>query len=138
MSDTNSNRPTFAERLRAGLNEAAKWTRGEQTLHGSEKVNGEWVETKETGPEFFARRAQQTQEEDTGILPIEYYAVRIVWSARDGAFLAEMPELPGCMADGATQEEALRHIREVARMWIETAQLRGRPIPQPEAQDIAA
>lgn len=69
---------------------------------------------------------------------MDKYKVIIRWSARDQAYIAEMPELPGAMADGATQEEALAHIREVARMWIETATLRGRPIPQPEALSEAA
>src|SRR5579863_3102345 len=62
---------------------------------------------------------------------MDKYKVVIWWSERDGAFLAEMPELPGCMADGRTQEEALANVHQIAREWIETAQELGREIPQP-------
>ena len=58
--------------------------------------------------------------------------VTLWWSAEDNCFLAAMPELPGCMADGTTQEEALANVREIAREWIEIAQQRGREIPQPQ------
>ena len=49
------------------------------------------------------------------------YRVSIWWSEADRRYLAEMPELPGCMADGPTQEAALQMIREVAALWVETA-----------------
>ena len=62
------------------------------------------------------------------------YEVIIYWSEEDQAFLAEVPELPGCMADGATQEEALNNARRVAEEWIETAQSLGRPIPEPKGR----
>lgn len=62
---------------------------------------------------------------------MDKYKVTIWWSEEDQRFLAEMPELPGAMADGKTQEEALANMREVAALWIETAQELGRPIPQP-------
>jgi len=48
------------------------------------------------------------------------YEVIIFWSAADDAFLAEIPELPGCMADGKTHQAALKAVRRVAREWIET------------------
>jgi len=56
----------------------------------------------------------------------------IYWSDEDEAFIAEVPELPGCMADGATQNEALANIELVIREWIETANEPGRPIPEPK------
>jgi predicted RNase H-like HicB family nuclease len=59
------------------------------------------------------------------------YNVNIRWSPADKAFLAEAPELPGCMADGLTRREALVKIERVIREWIETAQSEGRPIPKP-------
>lgn len=64
---------------------------------------------------------------------IDRYQVCIWWSDEDGAFVASMPELPGCIADGPTQAEALVALREVAGLWIETAQQLGRGIPQPAA-----
>lgn len=59
------------------------------------------------------------------------YNVNIRWSPLDKAFVAEAPELPGCMADGPTRREALANVERVIREWIETAQAEGRPIPKP-------
>jgi predicted RNase H-like HicB family nuclease len=60
------------------------------------------------------------------------YEIIIYWSDEDEAFIAEVPELPGCMADGATQNEVLANIEVVIREWIETANELGRPIPEPK------
>jgi predicted RNase H-like HicB family nuclease len=62
------------------------------------------------------------------------YEIIIYWSEDDGAFLAEVPELPGCMADGATYEEALRNAETVIAEWIETAKSLGREIPVPKGK----
>lgn len=62
------------------------------------------------------------------------HGVMIYWSEEDQAFLAEVPELPGCMADGATQAEALAKTAQVAEEWIETARSLGRPIPEPKGR----
>jgi predicted RNase H-like HicB family nuclease len=62
------------------------------------------------------------------------HEVIIYWSAEDEAFLAEVPELPGCMADGQTPEEALRNAHVVARQWIETARELGRAVPEPRGR----
>jgi len=59
------------------------------------------------------------------------YKVNIYWSENDNAYIAEMPELAGCMADGKTYEEALKNIEPIAEEWIETAELLGRKIPSP-------
>lgn len=58
------------------------------------------------------------------------YEVIIYWSNEDDAFVAEVPELPGCMAHGPTQEEALANVRQAADLWIRTAKEFGDPIPQ--------
>lgn len=58
------------------------------------------------------------------------YEVIIYWSKDDQAFIAEVPELPGCAADGATYQEALAHVETVIQEWIETAKDLGRPIPE--------
>ena len=58
------------------------------------------------------------------------YEVNIFWSDEDGSFIAEVPELAGCMADGATYEEALANAQVVINQWIETAQSLGRVIPK--------
>ena len=62
------------------------------------------------------------------------YEVIIDWSAEDNAFVAEVPELPGCAADGPTYEAALAEVRIVIDEWIETAQQLGRPLPQPRGR----
>jgi predicted RNase H-like HicB family nuclease len=62
------------------------------------------------------------------------YEVIIYWSDLDQAFLAEVPELAGCMADGATYAEAIAHAEAVIQEWIETAQELGREIPQPKGR----
>ena len=59
------------------------------------------------------------------------YSVHIRWSPADKAFVAEVPELQGCMADGPTRREALVNVERVIREWIETAQAEGRPVPKP-------
>ena len=62
------------------------------------------------------------------------YEVIIYWSDEDQAFIADVPELPGCMADGATHQEALTNVEVVIREWIETARELGRPIPEPRGR----
>ena len=62
------------------------------------------------------------------------YEVILYWSEDDGAFIAEVPELPGCAADGPTQQEALENVGVVVREWIETAKELGRPIPEPRGR----
>ncbi|MEK6815813.1 MAG: type II toxin-antitoxin system HicB family antitoxin [Nitrospirota bacterium] len=62
------------------------------------------------------------------------YELIIYWSKEDDAFVVEVPELPGCMADGATYEEAVANAQTVIREWVETAKAIGRPIPQPKGR----
>lgn len=57
------------------------------------------------------------------------YEVIIYWSEEDEAFIAEVPELPGCAADGTTYEEVLNNLETIIDEWIETARELGRPIP---------
>ncbi|MDP2681644.1 MAG: hypothetical protein A2W63_05020 [Deltaproteobacteria bacterium RIFCSPLOWO2_02_44_9] len=62
------------------------------------------------------------------------YEVIMYWSDEDQAYIAEVPELPGCAADGATYQEALTNAEIVIQEWIETAREIGRPIPQPKGR----
>lgn len=62
------------------------------------------------------------------------YEVIIYWSGEDEAFIAEVPELPGCAADGRTYEEALANVQVIIAEWIETAEELGRPIPEPRGR----
>ena len=62
------------------------------------------------------------------------YEVIIYWSKEDNAFIAEVPELPGCAADGATKAKALAAADKIAAEWIETAKSLGRPVPVPRGR----
>ena len=62
------------------------------------------------------------------------YEIIIFWSAEDKAYLAEVPELAGCMADGKTYQEALAKAEQIIEEWIETASKLGRPIPEPRGR----
>ena len=62
------------------------------------------------------------------------YEIIIYWSKEDNAFIAEVPELPGCLADGATYHAAISNAEVVIREWIETARELGRPVPEPRGK----
>ena len=62
------------------------------------------------------------------------YEMIVYWSEDDEAYIAEVPELPGCMAEGATYEEALRNAQVVISEWIEAARALGREIPLPKGK----
>ena len=62
------------------------------------------------------------------------YEVIIYGSADDKSFIAEVPELPGCAADGATRQAALKNVEAVIHEWIITAKSLGRPIPEPKGR----
>ncbi len=66
------------------------------------------------------------------------YEVIIYWSEDDQAFIAEVPELPGCMADGPTYQDALASAEMVIQEWLDTAREMGRPIPKPKGRLIYA
>jgi predicted RNase H-like HicB family nuclease len=66
------------------------------------------------------------------------YEVILYWSEEDGAFIAEVPELPGCMADGANYQEALANVEKITLEWIETARDLGRDIPVPKGKLVYA
>lgn len=62
------------------------------------------------------------------------YEIIIYWSHDDNAYIAEVPELAGCMADGSTATEAVENVERVVQEWIETATELGRPIPEPRGR----
>ena len=64
------------------------------------------------------------------------YEVIIYWSEEDQVFVAEVPELPGCAAHGPTQEAALTNAQEAIRLWLDTAQEFGDPIPVPKGRRL--
>ena len=66
------------------------------------------------------------------------YEMIIYWSEEDKAFIVEVPELPGCMADGKTYEEAIENAQRVIEEWIEEAIELGREIPEPKGKVILA
>jgi len=64
------------------------------------------------------------------------YELVIYWSEEDETFIVEVPELPGCMADGQTYQEAVTNAEIVIQEWIDTAKDLGRPIPSPKGRLI--
>ena len=66
------------------------------------------------------------------------YELIIYWNNDDKAFIAEIPELPGCMADGRTYQEAMDNVELIAREWVETAKELGRAIPEPKGRLVYA
>lgn len=62
------------------------------------------------------------------------YEIILYWSEEDNAYIAEVPELAGCMADGATARDALHNVERVVEEWIETAKELGREIPAPKGR----
>ena len=66
------------------------------------------------------------------------YEIIIYWSEADEAFIAEVPELPGCAADGKTYKEALGNVEVVIQEWVETAKSPGRAVPKPRGRLVFA
>jgi predicted RNase H-like HicB family nuclease len=67
---------------------------------------------------------------------MDKYEVIIYWSSEDDAFIAEAPELPGCVAHGASHESALANIKDAMALWIETAKGFGDPVPTPKGRRL--
>jgi predicted RNase H-like HicB family nuclease len=66
------------------------------------------------------------------------YEIILYWSSEDEAFIAEVPELAGCAADGATRQEALANAETIIGEWLDTARELGRPIPEPKGRLLSA
>lgn len=64
------------------------------------------------------------------------YEIILYWSEEDRAYIAEVPELAGCAADGASYQEALENAETVITEWIETAKELGRPVPEPKGRRV--
>jgi predicted RNase H-like HicB family nuclease len=64
------------------------------------------------------------------------YEMIIYWSREDRAFIAEVPELPGCMAHGDTPQDALANAQDAVQLWIDTAQEFGDPVPEPKGRRL--
>jgi predicted RNase H-like HicB family nuclease len=62
------------------------------------------------------------------------YEIILYWSNEDKTYIAEVPELPGCMAHGDSQESALKNINQAIELWIDTAKEFGDPIPEPKGR----
>ena len=66
------------------------------------------------------------------------YEMIVYWSDEDEAYIVQVPELPGCMADGATYQAAIANAEMIVQEWIETARELGRPIPEPKGRLVYA
>lgn len=69
-------------------------------------------------------------------MTMDRYEIIIYWSEDDQTFVADVPELPGCMAHGSTHEEALANAKEAMQLWIESARADGQPVPAPKGQRL--
>lgn len=67
---------------------------------------------------------------------MDKYEIILYWSDDDQAFIAEVPELPGCMAHGESQEVALANVKQAIHLWIDTAAEFGDPVPQPKGHRL--
>jgi predicted RNase H-like HicB family nuclease len=67
---------------------------------------------------------------------MEKYEIIIYWSNEDQTYVAEVPELPGCMAHGEMQDSALKNVQEAIQLWIDTAKEFGDPIPEPKGRRL--
>jgi predicted RNase H-like HicB family nuclease len=67
---------------------------------------------------------------------MDKYEIILYWSKEDNVFVAEVPELPGCMAHGESQQTALANAQDAIRLWIDTAKEFGDPIPEPKGQRL--
>ena len=67
---------------------------------------------------------------------MERYEIIIHWSEADQVFVADIPELPGCVAHGDTPEQALANVTEAMRLWLDTAREFGDPIPEPKGRRL--
>jgi predicted RNase H-like HicB family nuclease len=67
---------------------------------------------------------------------MQKYEIILYWSEEDRAFVAEVPELPGCMAHGDTQELALKNANDAIQLWIDTAREFGDPVPEPKGRRL--
>jgi len=64
------------------------------------------------------------------------YELIIHWSKEDGAYVAEVPELPGCMAHGSTYQKAVSNVQEAIRLWIKTSKESGDSVPEPKGERL--
>lgn len=67
---------------------------------------------------------------------INRYEIILYWDKQDKVYIAEVPELPGCMAHGDSEESALANIKDAISLWIETAQEHGETIPEPKGERL--
>lgn len=84
--------------------------------------------------EKLLRKIPQIQAEISEL--ICKYEIILFWSSEDQVFIAEVPELPGCMAHGETQESALAYAKEAIALWLETALEFGDPVPEPKGRRL--
>lgn len=67
---------------------------------------------------------------------MQRYEIILYWSDEDQVFIAEVPELPGCMAHGKTEETALANVKDAIKLWIDTAKEFGDPVPEPKGRRL--
>ena len=79
---------------------------------------------------------KDTKNPNSKRTPMDKYEINIHWSNEDQCYIADVPELPGCMAHGETYEDALANIKEVMGLWVETAREFNDPVPEPKCRRL--
>ena len=118
--------------LRLGFNERVKGSHHLFTRNGVAEILN--LQPKGSHAKSLSGQADTGWENPMSIK----YELIVYWSDADDAFIVEIPELPGCMADGETYEQAVANARQVIEEWIETARELGRPVPEPKGRLIYA
>lgn len=136
MAGTADNRIDFADLCRILVSVGFE-LRIEGSHHIFTRANVTSIVLQPRGPvakDYQVRQTMKVLKEHDLMNPrIDRYRVEIWWSEIDGRYIAEMPELPGCLADGTTQKEALVNARDTAAAMIKVFREIGRPIPEPQA-----
>ncbi len=111
-----------------------------RSLGFAERIRGShFIYTMDSVDEILNVQSKSEKEKPylEGISMVKYEVI-IYWNKEDEAFIAEVPELPGCAADGATYQEAIANAEMIIHEWIETAKELGRPIPEPKGRLVFA
>jgi predicted RNase H-like HicB family nuclease len=95
-----------------------------------------WIEGEGLSGAAGSRRHPQGQSGSGAVTVPHKYELIVFWSAEDAAFVVDVPELPGCMAHGATPPDAVAAAQEAIELWLEAATAAGRPIPEPKGRRL--
>ena len=121
--------PGFEERIRGAITSIGKEGVAEKVNLQRDDGNAKPCQVRQV------RRLAVKYKNGKGRL-MHKFEIILYWSNEDQVFVAEVPELPGCMAHGDSQEAALMHVNDAMQLWIDTAREFGDPVPQPKGERL--